>query len=214
MSVNTLLLRFSAPLQSWGDYSRFTRRDTRREPTKSGVVGLVAAALGRRREDDVQDIAALEFGVRIDRQGTLLRDFHTAKNDSQAFISERYYLSDALFLVGLSGDAHLLSQIDAAIQSPVFPLFLGRRSCPPAGQVSLGVRSMELLETLEKEPWLGQGTPPSSLEIVHDAAEGVATHDHPLSFSQVKRSYGIRYSNRKNMHTQHDAMGALSEEEA
>ena len=42
----TLLLRLAAPLQSWGSDSKFETRKTDREPTKSGVVGLLAAALG------------------------------------------------------------------------------------------------------------------------------------------------------------------------
>ena len=145
MPVSTLLLRFAAPMQSWGDSSRFSRRDTRREPTKSGVVGFVAAALGRRRADTIDDIAALSYGVRIDRNGVLLRDFHTARNESQAFVSERYYLADAIFLVGLCGERSLLDQMDQAIRSPVFPLFLGRRSCIT---VSLKTFSPKISDTL------------------------------------------------------------------
>jgi len=45
--MSVLLLRLAGPLQSWGDSSRFATRGTRREPTKSGVIGMVAAALGR-----------------------------------------------------------------------------------------------------------------------------------------------------------------------
>ena len=58
-----LLLRLSGPMQSWGDSSRFVRRTTRTEPTKSGVVGMLASALGRSREDALDDLAQLEFGV-------------------------------------------------------------------------------------------------------------------------------------------------------
>lgn len=47
----TLLLRLAAPLQSWGADSKFETRKTNREPTKSGVIGLLAAALGLRRDD-------------------------------------------------------------------------------------------------------------------------------------------------------------------
>jgi len=42
----TLLLRLAAPLQAWGADSKFETRKTAREPTKSGVIGLLAAALG------------------------------------------------------------------------------------------------------------------------------------------------------------------------
>jgi len=41
-----LALLLDGPMQSWGFASRFTRRTTALHPTKSGVVGLLAAALG------------------------------------------------------------------------------------------------------------------------------------------------------------------------
>ena len=78
----TLLLRLAAPLQSWGADSKFEIRKTEREPTKSGVIGLLAAALGLRRDDaaGLQPLCGLRFGVRVDREGALLEDFHTAGN--------------------------------------------------------------------------------------------------------------------------------------
>ena len=45
----TLLLRLAAPLQAWGADSKFETRKTNREPTKSGVIGLLAAALPERK---------------------------------------------------------------------------------------------------------------------------------------------------------------------
>ena len=69
MLMPTLLLRLAAPMQSWGVSSRFTVRDTLREPTKSGVVGLIAAALGRPRTVQLDDLATLRMGVRIDQPG-------------------------------------------------------------------------------------------------------------------------------------------------
>ena len=64
-----LLIRLAGPMQSWGDSSRFARRTTRREPTKSGVVGLLASALGRTREDPVEDLAQLELAIRVEQPG-------------------------------------------------------------------------------------------------------------------------------------------------
>ncbi|MDR1615602.1 MAG: type I-E CRISPR-associated protein Cas5/CasD [Syntrophomonadaceae bacterium] len=205
--MNTLLIRLAAPLQSWGAASKFTKRSTMREPTKSGVVGLCACAMGMRRTDDdgIKKIAALEFGVRIDQQGTLLRDFHTARNEKQAFISERYYLADAVFLAGLSGDNELLKTIDAALKAPKFPVYLGRRSCPPSGQLSLGMRDSGLLNALCDEPWQAndwykrehEGS--IDLEIIFDAPDGIIYQDIPLSFNQQHRRYGFRYASRRNV---------------
>ena len=62
---------------------------------------MVAAALGRRRNDQIEDLNALRFGVRIDKEGKLLKDFHTAKSKKDSYVTERYYLADAVFLVGL-----------------------------------------------------------------------------------------------------------------
>lgn len=73
MSAATLALVLDSPLQSWGDASQFQRRTTGSHPTKSGVVGLVAAALGidRKAPDEAAQIAplaALEFtSMRIPR---------------------------------------------------------------------------------------------------------------------------------------------------
>ncbi|MFJ8134165.1 type I-E CRISPR-associated protein Cas5/CasD [Streptomyces hydrogenans] len=71
-----LLLRLAAPLQSWGALARFDRRDTQLRPTKSAVVGLVAAALGLDRADDLGPLAHLRFATRADRPGAAVRDFH------------------------------------------------------------------------------------------------------------------------------------------
>ena len=112
--MSVLLLQLAGPMQAWGDSSRFTRRETRREPTKSGVVGLLASALGRTREADMSDLAALEFAVRIDQPGTVMRDFQTeipAKGDPMP-LTHRYYLADAKFLVALGGEQALLEEID------------------------------------------------------------------------------------------------------
>ena len=139
-----LLLKLAAPLQSWGSDSRFAERKTQHEPTKSGVIGLVAAALGRRREDSIDDLAALRFGVRIDQPGNIERDFQDGRGlrwpikDSLP-LTYRYYLSDAVFVAALEGDGPFVQTCTEALEHPVFPLFLGRRSCPPSCKVLLGV---------------------------------------------------------------------------
>ena len=88
--MSTLLLRLAAPMQAWGSDSRFEVRRTGREPTKSGVIGLLAAALGRSRADSVADLCRLRLGVRVDQEGRLLRDFHTAhQGEKTAYVTER-----------------------------------------------------------------------------------------------------------------------------
>ena len=82
LTPQVLALRLEAPLQSWGDSAKWSIRDTRSEPTLSGVLGLVASAHGWRLSGDgdqrVAELAKrVRFGVRADREGASLRDYHT-----------------------------------------------------------------------------------------------------------------------------------------
>lgn len=197
--MSTLLLRLAAPLQAWGVQSKFDRRDTQRAPTKSAVIGMVAAAMGLKRDSArIPKIAScLRFGVRVDRAGTLLRDYHTASRDKNAYVTHRYYLSDAVFLTGLEGEEGLLREVEAALRSPWYPLFLGRRSCPPAGRLVLGIReNLGLREALEREPLLTPYDHQSDLLLLLEGrgkdSPGYLQQDQPLSFHPVRRLYDYR----------------------
>lgn len=206
--MSVLLLRLAGPLQSWGASSRFQNRGTRREPTKSGVIGILAAALGRRRNESVADLAALSFAVRADQPGTILRDFQTAyastakvADSRKTGISDRYYLSDAVFLAAIEGDQAFVEQLATALDAPRFPLFLGRRSCPPEGQLVLGVhqgRGREVLRNADwrAAEWYRRTQPdPVHLELTYDADSdeaGDMVRDVPISFDSERREYGWR----------------------
>jgi CRISPR system Cascade subunit CasD len=199
---SVLLLRLSAPLQAWGVQSRFAVRDTGREPSKSGVVGLLCAALGRGREQPVADLAALRMAVRVDQEGSILRDFHVAGvggylkasgdvERNNVIPGNRYYLMDARFLVGLAGDDdELLARLQAALRDPVWPLYLGRKACVPGEPVWLkeGLRLGVTLETaLCGYPWLGHEPlkRPERLRVVLEDPDGPQVYpDQPLSFSE------------------------------
>ena len=194
----TLLLRISAPMQSWGTQSHFSHRDTGREPSKSGIVGLLCAALGRPRHAPIADLRALKMGVRIDQPGSILRDFHTAGVDGyykvsgsierkNAILSQRYYLADAVFLVGLEGDAALLARLQAALQQPRWFLFFGRKAFLPAERVWLpdGLRDDDLQSALRGYPFLGHGVSPDErlqLLIEDDKDGSIVRNDQPISF--------------------------------
>jgi len=191
----TLLLRLSAPMQAWGTQSHFTHRDTGREPSKSGVIGLLCAALGRPRSAPLHDLAALKMGVRIDQEGVMRRDYHTAGMGGVYKVSggikkslipsDRYYLADAKFLVGLEGDEVLLAQLQTALQSPAWFLFLGRKAFIPAERIWLpdGLQATDLITTLQQYPWLGYSTPPASLRLIIDDPQGsIVRNDQPISF--------------------------------
>lgn len=219
----TLLLRLAAPLQSWGSDSKFETRKTNRAPTKSGVIGLLAAALGLRRDDTagLARLNRLRFAVRTDQEGSLLVDFHTAKSSSTSYITYRHYLQDAIFLAGLeSDDEALLRELEAALRHPVYPLYLGRRSCPPTLPLCLGIRSGALLDVLRAEPPQARKASSVRMNIVADAdpadPAAVPQRDLAESFSPVHRQYGFRpvrewWIEKPEMpeQTEHDAMAEL-----
>lgn len=203
----TLLLRISAPMQSWGTQSHLTTRDTGTEPSKSGIIGLICAALGRGREEPVNDLDALRMGVRLDRPGRMQRDFQIVQNvlnsdgvkTKASIITNRYYLADAVFLVGLEGEPELLRQIAAALTCPVWQLYFGRKAYVPAEPILLpeGLREDQTLdEALAAYPWL---ITPRRLEkdvkqltVIMDDPEGEQKrNDVPVSFAD--RSFRPRW---------------------
>jgi CRISPR system Cascade subunit CasD len=213
----TLLLRLEGPMQSWGTTSRFDQRDTGGEPSKSGVVGLLAAALGIDREnwEDLAPLTTLAMGVRHDRPGIARRDFQTAgcakdatiirADGSQAkdggVVSERFYLADAAFLVGLEGpDDALLAGAQAALQNPVWPLALGRKSYVPSSSIWLkgGLLDAPLMSALRERPWIGtlrRGEAlPTALLLSWEAGDssGLLRMDQPVS-SFAERRFAARY---------------------
>jgi len=216
----TLLFRLCGPMQSWGTRSRYTERDSELEPSKSGVAGLVCAALGWERARDVTPIAALRFGVRVDREGILERDYHTAGGggmgimrasgvrSTDAVLSNRYYLSDADFLCGLEGaDAAFLGEIEGALRDPVWQLSLGRKSFLPSVPVHLpfggGLRSLALEEALRAEPWpllptTWRWQPPAEadlrlvIETTPSDPEAETRMDQPVGAAFRDRSFGAR----------------------
>lgn len=205
-----LLLRLAAPLQAWGVDSRFTVRSAGSAPSRSGVLGMLAAAVGRRRTDPIEDLLSLAFGVRKDQPGKTIRDFQTAidwNTRAPMPISNRYYLADGIYLAGVEGDSALIDGLHEALQHPVFPLYLGRRSCPPTYPLSLGTRDTSLLAALENEPWLASkwfrrrnpGVFDAELLIDQEAVPEERhsnylreVRDQPQSFDPRRREYGFR----------------------
>ena len=217
-----LLLRLAAPLQSWGMDSKFETRRTGYEPSKSGVIGLLAAALGLPRDSEkIAELNKLRFGVRIDQEGKLLADFHTVHGD-KSYITTRYYLSDAIFLVALeSEDLLLLEKLNNALCHPYYPLFLGRRSCPPTFPICLGIREKDIEACFKEVPllvpdWRKAST---SIRVVIDSTmdePGTGLRqDMPISFSQKHRQFGYRAVKECNIvlqnQTQHDPFEELEE---
>lgn len=206
----TLLLRLVGPMQSWGTTSRFDERDTGKEPSKSGVIGLLAAALGIDRENwaDVAPLARLRMGVRHDRPGLPRRDYQTAQQVISAdgskihetAVSTRHYLADAAFLVGLFGeDRPLLAHCHAALANPVWPVALGRKSYVPSEPVWMegALVDADLRAALTSWPRLAEpqaGQPRDNLLLSLESADGAGLMkmDQLLS-SFAERRFGPRF---------------------
>ena len=215
---NTLLLRLSGPMQSWGTQSRFDVRDTGLEPSKSGVVGLICAAMGRPRHEEVDDLAALRMGVRVEREGVVSSDYQTAGgalDRSDPFwgvatakgpvganvVSRRMYLADADFVVGLeSSDAHLLERVEAALRRPVWPIFLGRKGYVPSIPVHLpgaGIHACIGMEEALASIAVADRRGPAAdrLRVVIEAPLDQAEQqrrDQPLGRAFLERTFGLR----------------------
>ncbi len=168
---NTVFLRLEGPLQAWGDASKFVIRRSMEAPTKSGVLGLVCCAMGLSRQAvraKLPELNVLKMGVRIDRPGMRWWDYHTVgagiglttasgnvKTGAQGtLVTRREYLADASFLVALEGNATLIEKVAEALQSPRWPLFLGRRSCPPSHPIFEGLaQCKDLPAALRSRLW-------------------------------------------------------------
>ena len=217
--MKTILLKFSGPLQSYGTSSHFQTRYTDYYPSKSAVLGLLAACLGYRRDEEekLRELSTLKFAVRIDQQGGLLKDYHIAITDKeivekpQTYVTNRYYLEDALFVVALFGMDELIDTLTKAIKSPYFQPFMGRRSLPVPVDFFLGVSAEDFLDSLRNLPWQAapwykkkkrkQGIGEKiSLEVYADEeilkdekiSRSKLRRDIPISFSQKGRQFAFR----------------------
>ncbi|MFE5896949.1 type I-E CRISPR-associated protein Cas5/CasD [Streptomyces sp. NPDC056488] len=235
--MSTLTLLLAGPLQSWGAAARFSRRTTEPAPTKSAVVGLLASAQGIQRGDDegLRPLSALRFGVRIDQPGTRLRDFQTAidwETEKSMPLSERFYLADAVFVAAVEGPPALLADLHQALRTPAYPPFLGRRSCPPARPLELGLHpDKDLLQALRHEPWQASphhtkkhtGHSAVKLPVLYETAghttDTDTLRDQPVSFAAEHRRHALRTIVRTDVELpttatppRHDPFDALPEE--
>jgi CRISPR system Cascade subunit CasD len=217
MSTKTayLALLLDAPMQSWGFESRFQRRATGLQPTKSGIIGMICAAMGlakgsAQERATLPTLAQLKMtSIAIPRRRrnlwsaeteevavARLEDFHTVLGTRRAsgsvnpdpVVTRRQYLVDARFGVVLEGDHTLLERVAAALQNPVWGVWLGRKSCPPAEAIYRGLFATQ--SDAQRE--LIGDTPLEALTVVTEVErfdEGTdSLSDQPVSFGDSKSS--------------------------
>ena len=162
-----LLLVLDGPLSAYGAEMVDARGPVRAWPGASLLTGLLANALGYdrgAREAHARLQARLDFAVRIDREGSSLRDFQTAQlrqNDegwttrgvpegraggpntyASPHIRERDYFADSILTIALAlrypAESPTLDDLAAALMEPARTLFLGRKPCLPARPIFAG----------------------------------------------------------------------------
>jgi CRISPR system Cascade subunit CasD len=206
-----IALLLDGPLQSWGFASRFQRRTTGLHPTKSGVIGLICAAMGLAKGSDEEramlpQLAKLKMSSIViprERPGadTLLPvlrldDYHTVlgtrrasgKMNEDAVVTHRQYLLDARFGVVLAGERSVLDRVAAALQNPTWGVWLGRKSCIPGEPVYRGL--FETRADAQRE-LIGDGPIEefTTVSEVEGFAEGTdSINDQPVSFGDDKSS--------------------------
>lgn len=154
--MHVLTLKLAGVWQAWSDKPTGTVRITQDIPTKSGVIGMIANAMGRDYTDSIADLTTLSMGIRVDQQGTKLTDFQmvaqrdkTDAKPKQTTLVHKDYLQDAKFLVFLEHESlDFLKEIQQSLLHPARPPYLGRRNCPP---MSLVVDSLRENTTISKE---------------------------------------------------------------
>lgn len=151
--MKTIVLKISG-LQSWGSSGKSSLRDTEDFPTLSGIVGLLQNICGVYEESDNKlwdKFSKLKIDVIVEKNGLKEKDYHTisgacnlkgskkSKNQSTK-LSDRYFLTDALFYVAIYGNDNLINFISEKIKCPEnSDLFFGRRCFPANFDLFQGV---------------------------------------------------------------------------
>ena len=215
--MSGFLIHLAAPMMSFGVSSQFSFRDSHDVPTRSALIGMVAAALGRPRVHSLNDLRELTFTIRVDREGTPQVDYHTAgggyernrtiptaqgtrkPSGTSTVQSWRHYVSDAAFTVAVEGPENLIDQAQDALVRPHWPLFLGRAAFPVTGPFTVTRIVTNPVDELAKFP-VHRPRPRSghtvTLTYVHHrqmpGGSHTRLHDEPKSFDPWAREYEER----------------------
>ena len=223
MSSNACLsLLLDAPIQSWGHSSRFERRATALHPTRSGILGIVAAAMGidKHASDEAGHLARFNAlrvtTVKLDKHDARghslptqrMEDYHTVtgirrangKIDTEATVQTyRHYLLDARFGVLIEGPASLLKEAASGLSNPRWGVWLGRKCCIPSSPLLVAlaaVRSEAWRELLRRTEYSGDESEEQFDRVVEVSASDAGAdmiEDSPVGFGN---SIGERHAPR------------------
>jgi CRISPR system Cascade subunit CasD len=189
-------------MQSWGTNSKFNTRDSGRYPSRSGIIGLIGAAYGMERTDDFSRFNSLRITVRIDNPGTIIPDYQSVRRWNRTrsgsypqgnalAVGNRYYIEDGVFMVFIEGNDDDIVSISKALSSPVYSLFLGRKSCPPTADFIFGMYTGDTNSVMLKIRSQGGST----LTVIRDTQRGETgdlIKDVPENFNLSNRKYSGR----------------------
>ncbi len=180
-----LVFQLYGPLAAWGEQAVGEMRHSATHPSRSAILGLLAAALGIKRPDTIPDQQEVEeserlhtrladsagVGIKVIFSGSLLKDYHTTqvpphnKKSKHRYtrrdelleeklgtiLSSREYRQDALYHVAIwpkkKKGMFSLERMQKALERPVFMLYLGRKSCPPALPLNPVIMNSESLKS-------------------------------------------------------------------
>lgn len=165
--MTALLLRLASPTQGW-DVRRWPYEPRSGRigahgqdvglPTFSAIAGLLGSAMGRERDADFADLLGLTMLLRCDQPGRVRPEFRmTRRRSSQGVIPwpvVEQVRDDAVFLVGVEGQAGLIAAAVAGLRAPRWPLYLGRREYPPTEPILLGVTDCPVAVVMREHPWI------------------------------------------------------------
>lgn len=229
--MKTLLLYLSGPQQSWGCGSKFNERDTERFPTYSGILGLVACAMGISRDDDdsLAELTKLMMSVRIDQPGDMYNDWQVAhkqkisvdkknkfnlachrlisETDKPAtYAAHRSYVADAKFVVGLTGEDDMVERVAKAICNPKWTPYLGRKAFVPDAPLFLGlVDGDDVLAIFQSLSWQASAryVRKHKVSSVVLWVDGrLATTKKPVA-SYVRKDMPVSFSSRHRKYLSH-----------
>ncbi|WP_067599458.1 type I-E CRISPR-associated protein Cas5/CasD [Nocardiopsis listeri] len=211
------VLRLAGPMQSWGEHSEFGDRDTLPYPSRSGLIGMFAAAQGVTRDESLERYENLRLTLRIDSPGLHMSDFHTIggglprartvptaegkrrPENATTIVTRRSYLADAVFTVAVTGPG--ADDIGRSLLSPRWQSYLGRRSFVPDPLLVLRTEVPDPVQELRTGvplPWrrLPAGAQSADVDLVTedraDVASRTVLNDVPLSFTSRARRYASR----------------------
>lgn len=189
--MNTYVaLKLAGVMQAWGSHTFEDFRPIELIPTRSGILGLLAACLGLDRKDTA-GLKALSSSVCITVRGNQrviepqrITDFHTVmdarkvdgKSNKFPVVSRREYLCDVEYTVLLEvlpDSRWTPDQLQNALENPVYTPFLGRRSCPPTRPLF-----DTLIQAVDFE---------SALALIEPFAGTIYTEQKPIAGSTLLR---------------------------